>query len=186
MLGRRIIPPSSKETRLAKSENPIVATREDVAVFRAVLDAGVTVTDSVFKGVWQWFPDVELMVPLQAMALGDQERAALASQILGEMDEVFSVLENLWDHDGSEDDLARGSKQVDALFRELASCYSDFVNAEVHVLPDEVRVVVEESMIERLMSQMDTDEDTVRYRLKNDAALRMMLRMSGLDPDKVL
>lgn len=169
---------------MAKSENPIAATREDVAVMRVVLESGVKVTDSVFKGIWHWFPDVELMVPLAAMQLGEKERTALASQIIAEMDEVFAKLEAAWELDDSDEDMTRYSAQVDALFRELASCYAEFINAEVHVLPDEVRASIEAGLLERLMSQMDLDEDTVRYRLKTDPALRMMLRMSGVDPDR--
>lgn len=166
----------------------IDASRTDLAVLRAVLQAGVPVTAPVFQGLWRWYQDVELNVPLPVMDLDEETRSTLALTILEEMDEILARL-SVREAAGevSPDDLSTTPEAAaaNALWRELAGCYVDLVNAEVRVLDDTQRAIAQAHIVEGLSTAMGLDEDEVRQHLRTDATLRMMLRMAGIDPDRV-
>ena len=84
----------------------IVLTRADVAAALAVSRAGLDLTRAVFRGVWGWFPDVELVVPLNTVVLDGEERRTLTAAILSEMDDVFAGLQAEADAGGDVDELA--------------------------------------------------------------------------------
>lgn len=175
---------------MSDSKNTIAEIRNDVAVLAAVQTAGLTVTDAVFSGVWRWFRDVELMVPLPVLITDPEERASLALEITGEMDQVMGRLEPLWavaETDDERDTLASSpdGQALDNLFRELAGVFAELVNEEVPVLPAMLKETLQEGLLESLADRFDLDEDEVRDRLKTDSRLRMMIRMSGLDPDAI-
>jgi hypothetical protein len=175
---------------MSDSNNTIAEIRNDVAALAAVQTAGLNVSDAVFSGVWRWFRDVELVVPLPVLVTDDEERASLALEITGEMDQVMARLEPLWavaETDDERDTLASSADGValDNLFRELAGVFANLVNEEVPVLPAMLKESLQENLLESLSDRFDLDEDEVRSRLKNDSRLRMIVRMSGLDPDAI-
>lgn len=174
---------------MSSTENVVTQILKEVRVMKAVVDAGVEVTDSVFKGIWQYFSDVELMVPLKVIELGKEEQLSLARDIIGEMEETFTKLENLCEgktvEEQNEIAASPAGEAVNNLWKEFAGCYPELVNAEIPILPEDIKSVMEENMIAALSDRFQMDEDMIRYRLKNDSQLRMMIRMSGLDPDKL-
>lgn len=165
----------------------IVLTRADVAAALAVSRAGLDLTRAVFRGVWGWFPDVELVVPLNTVVLDGEERRTLTAAILSEMDDVFAGLQAEADAGGDVDELAAGpgGQRVNGLFRELAGCWPELVNSEVEVLPDAVRVQVQAEFVANAAEQMGVPEEEVRFQLRTNTTLRMSLRMNGLDPDAI-
>lgn len=175
---------------MPESENYITYIRNDLAVFRAVLDAEVKPTAMVIESVWRWFRDIELIVPLGNMDLSDLERSDLASQIVEEMDTIFSKIETevegLSPEELYELRSSPSAEQVNSLWRELAGCYSEMINAAIPVIPLELKEVMESQMVASLAQQFQTDEDQVRFQVKTDGATRMMIRFAGLDPDRVL
>ncbi len=175
---------------MPESGNYITAIREDLAVFRAVLAAGIKPTSLVIESIWRWFHDIELIVPLGDMNLGAVERAELASQIVEEMDAVFAKLESQVELLAAEDlyDLRSGpeAEMVNNLWRELAGCYADMVNAVIPVLPTDLKEALEAEVVANLVQRFETDEDQVRFQVKTDGAIRMMIRLAGLDPDRAL
>lgn len=175
---------------MSDSKNTISEIRNDVAALALVQASGLTVTDAVFMGVWRWFRDVELVVPLPVLVTEPEERQSLAALITAEMDDVMSRLEPLFgvaETDEEKDVLAQSAdgQALDNLFRELAGVYAELVNDEVPVLPAMLKEALQEGLIENLADRLDADEYEIRARLKTDSRLRMMVRMSGLDPDAI-
>lgn len=171
------------------TENIITPIRKDIAVLKACLENDVEVTDKVLSGVWRWFGDVEIAVPLPVMDIPAVERRALASIIVNEMDETFAILEERCEGKDEEFQSAQTKSReatiVNNLWKELAGCYAALINDEVPVLPSFIREALQDSMISDLVRRFDQDENEIRRRLKTDSALRMMLRMSGLNPDDI-
>jgi hypothetical protein len=174
---------------VAGHENIATLIRGDLAVFRAILSAGLAVNDSVLKGIWRWFSDVELMVPLPVMELTEAERSTLAWDIVAEMDELFAELESSAAcAAGDALPVLAGTehgRRVNLLWKELAGCYPLLINAEIPVLPPRVRAVLEGRIVHSLAEQYQVDEAEVRRRLRTDEMLRMTIRMAGLDPDRI-
>lgn len=170
--------------------NFVTPIRQDIAVFRSVLTQGVPVTDMVLRGVWRWFQDVELRVPLAAMTFGEEERATLALTVVDEMDEVFARIEQSCDglppEEQAEFTQGPDADAVNALWRELAGCYADLVNREVAEIPEEHREEAHAQAFESLCQQTGWSEDTLRENLRENTHFRMMLRMAGLDPDRIV
>lgn len=170
--------------------NFVTPIRQDVAVLQAVLEVGVPVTDMVIRGVWRWFQDVELRVPLPVMALGEEERSTLALSITREMDEVFARIEKVGEGLPPEQQhtLTEGpdAEAVNSLWRELAGCFADLVNRDVVEIPDEYREQAHEQAFESLCAQTGWSEDSLREHLRGDSQFRMMLRMAGFDPDRII
>jgi hypothetical protein len=170
--------------------NSITPIRSDLAVLRAVLDAGVGVTDSVINGAWRWFQDVELPLPLPVMTLSVQEQRHLAKTVLSEMDALFASLEKQCEGKSLKQQAAIAqtgeAERVNALWRELAGCYAELINDEVPQLPESARVRIQEAMIGELAERFEIGEDEARLKVRTDTTLRMMLRMSGLNPDEII
>jgi hypothetical protein len=167
--------------------NSITPIRADLAVLGAVLDADVEVTDQVINGVWRWFQDIEIAVPLPVMDLTSDERRTLATTILIEMDDLFAGLEDLCEGKSAKSQAAVAktpeADRVNNLWKELAGCYAELVNDEIPELPESLRASIIESMLEDLADRFGITEDAVRTRVRTDSSLRMMLRMNGLNPD---
>lgn len=162
--------------------------REDVRVFQAVVAAGAPVTDAVMHGLWQWFLDVELMLPLPVMDLNERERTRYASEILAEIDRILALMEAspLPPQNPTEAAIyADRAGDVDKLWRELAGVYAPIVNRSVMVLTDEQREYAHERVIPAICDSSGIDEDEARERVRHDPSLRLMLRRSGIDPDRI-
>lgn len=174
---------------MSRHTNIITPIREDIAVFRAVLAAGLQPTDMVLNGVWRWFHDVEIAVPLPVMDLSDTERASLAHDIITEMDTVFASLEAQCAGKSLRRQNALTSSpealQVNALWKELAGCFAELVNEEIPEIPEEIRAHVYASMVSDLAEKYGIDEDELRGRIRSDEPLRMMFRLNGLNPDEI-
>ncbi len=171
-------------------ENIITVIRKDVKIALLVSEAGLTLTPSLVKSLWHWFQDVEIAVPLPVMPITEQEQVSLSSDILREMDTHFAVLE-----ENAEKALASGEdfdgpasaegRKVDALWKELAGCYASIVNEEVPVLPLQMQEMVGSMIVEEVSRKYDISEDEARDKIRSESHLRMMLRMSGVNPDNI-
>lgn len=172
------------------TENIISEIRADIHVFRAVVEANVPPTDIVLNGVWRWYLDVELYLPLPVMDLTDGERRRYAVDILNEMDSIFAnemqpTYDSL-DTDGKNAMFRSASAdRVNSLWKELAGTYAYLVNRSVVVLDDETRADAEAHAVELLSASSGMDEDEIRDRIRHDSQMRLMLRRSGLDPDRI-
>ena len=170
--------------------NFVTQIREDVCVLKAVLENGAPVTDMVLRGVWRWFQDVELQVPLPVMTLGAEERASLALTITCEMDAVFARIEAACEGLDAGEQLAftqgPDAAAVNTLWRELAGCYAHLINSEVAEIPAEHLEEAHARAFESLCEQTGWSEDTLRENLRENTHFRMMLRMAGLDPDRII
>lgn len=170
-------------------ENLITDIRNDVQVLQAVIAAGITPTDIVINGVWRWFLDIELLLPLPVMELTDDERRMFASEIVSEMDAHFAKLETRWDLLSEEEkhtlNKSEESETVNALWRELAGVYANIINKGVTVLDPEDKQAAEATAIDMLVHASGMDEEEIRHRVRHDPTMRLMLRRSGIDPDRI-
>lgn len=174
---------------MSKKENMISKVRKDLAVLKLVIENNLPVTESTMKGLWQWFPDVELILPLPVMPLSDADRKEVSLNILEDMDAAFAVIENNFEELVEADRNGVETKEetlVNNLWRELAGCYAESINSEVPSLPEEIKESMSRGMYDTLVNGFNGDEDLVIHKLKTDSTLRMMIRMAGLDPDLLL
>ncbi len=171
------------------TENLISEMRADLHVFRAVVEANVAPTDIVLNGVWRWYLDVELHLPLPVMDMNPDERRRYAVDIINEMDAAFAAVEPQFDTMTHEDihNLFRGefADQVNGLWRELAGAYAYLINQSVVILDEEDKRNAEEHAVELISQSSGLDEDEIRDRIRHDSQMRLMLRRSGLDPDRI-
>lgn len=175
---------------MAGSDNIITVIRKDVKIALLVAEAGITLTSPILKSLWHWFQDVEIAVPLPIMPITEEEQISLSRDILREMDAHFAVLEA-----NAEEAITNGTtfdgpaspegKKVDALWKELAGCYSSLINEEVPIIPPQMQEMVASMIVEELTRKYDISEDEARHRLRTESNLRMMLRMSGVNPDNI-
>lgn len=145
--------------------------------------------DWAINALWRWFFDQELKVPLPIMPLSDTERRELAGEILHEMEGLFLELEKAAESDGEENvDLnqTEAGIKVNNLWRELAGCYAHAINKSVTVLTDEEEEVAYTNIIPVLIASSGISEEELYQRIKHDGSTRMMLRKSGIDPDRLL
>lgn len=170
--------------------NIITPARCDAAVFKLCLEHGTAVTPAVLNGLWHWFSDVELSLPLPVMEMTNTERRSLALDVLTDMDHELAVLEGRCQGKSLEDQAElvneNAAAKVNGLWRELAGCYASMVNDQVHKVPEEALPELYEHVMDDLRKMTGLDEDGVRDLLHSDPKLRMMLRMSGIDPDQIL
>lgn len=172
------------------TENIITVIRKDIKVAKAVANADLELTSGIINSIWKWFQDVEILVPLPIMEISEEERISLTKDILIEMDDQFMILEQKvaeaigvgQDFDGP--DSPEGRK-VDALWKELAGCYASYINAEVPDLPEGIQRLVAETIVKEIADKYDLSEDDAVDKILSDSKLRMMLRMSGIDPDSL-
>jgi hypothetical protein len=170
-------------------DNLITEIRNDVQVLQAVIKADVPPTDIVINGVWRWFLDVELYLPLPVMELTTAEQKTFATTILEEMDTHFAKLETRWDHLTNEEkhhlNQTDDSTIVNNLWRELAGVYAALINKSVTILDPEDKEAAEATAVEMLMHASGMDEEEIRHRVRHDPTMRLMLRRSGIDPDHI-
>ena len=167
--------------------NVMTIIRKDIAVFRTVVSAQVEVTDTVLTGIWRWFGDVEINVPLPVMDLTEHKRRYLAANVLAELDDVFAQLEVIAENQADDDDTDLSQtplgQQADALWKELAGCYASLVNEEIPALSSEDQEEIGRQMVSSIARGMGVDEDDAFKIIRKDSKLRMMLRMAGVNPD---
>lgn len=175
---------------MASTKNTITPILHDVKIMRAVIDAGVPISDMVLRGVWRSFLDVELNLPLPVMPLTDAERQKLAAEIIHEMEALFTELEELAEGLEEEAQHALGStdeaKRINSLWRELAGVYAEHVNDQVPVIPEALKELITSRIIADMAEKFGVDEDDIRAKIRTESTLRMMLRMQGIDPDDIL
>jgi hypothetical protein len=170
--------------------NIITNIRRDVAVAKAVVNADLALTPAILKSLWVWFQDIEVAVPLPVMSITSGEQIAITRDILVEMDEHFLILEQKVteaikadvDFDGP---ASPEGKKVDLLWKELAGCYAADINKEVPILPEHMQEMITIAIVDEISRRYDISEEDARFRLRSEPSLRMMVRMSGLDPDNI-
>lgn len=181
-----------------KDINPFSGVVDDLTVLRIVLADDGPVTDVVINGIFRWFVDVELELPLPVMQLGDKQRKALAHTIVEEMIENFAEATRLINEFGLDkfneevetlSEVAPDQvKNLDNLWRELAGCYSQLLNKSVPKL--EMSQQEEDELysgfISKMAGDLDISEDEARDVVRNDSAFRLMLRRQGINPDRIL
>jgi len=174
------------------SNEPISAvskTKEDVAVFRAVVSAGLKPTSPLIHGLWRWFTNVDLVLPLPIMAIAPTERKNLALAILDDLDSALDKYEikNLNTPVDKRNELNNGpeASYIDSMWKELAGVYADLFNKEVLTIKDEDKEMITSQIIESMSEAMGLDRDGVLNQIKTDPALKLSLRMIGLNPDEI-
>lgn len=174
---------------MASPENSITPILRDIRVMRAVVDAGVPVSDMVIRGVWRSFFDIELNLPLPVMALTGPERQRLAREIIHEMEALFTELEELAEGLDDEAQFALSgieeAKRINSLWRELAGVYADQVNDQVPVIPPALKEMITARIVADMADKFGVDEDDLRAKIRTESTLRMMLRMQGINPDEL-
>jgi hypothetical protein len=162
--------------------------RRDVKAVRAIVESGAEMPEWAINALWRWFFDQELRVPLPVMTMSEQERASLAIEILSEMDERFASLEAVAEAASDGDDLntTEDGQKVNALWRELAGCYASVVNESVVVLTEEEAQEAYAQILPVLSASSGLPEEELLERIRTDGSTRMMLRRSGIDPDRLL
>lgn len=164
--------------------------RTDLQAFRAIVESGVEVPGWALNAIWRWFFDQELRLPLPVMPLSSDERLALALDIITEMNARFDALDKAASEMTPEDQQnlneTEDGMKANALWRELAGCYAHLINESVVVLSEEEAEMAYSHIIPTLMATAGISEEELYDRIRNDGSTRMMLRRSGIDPDKLL
>lgn len=161
--------------------------RGDLKAVRAIVDAGVELPVWAMGAIWRWFADQEFSLPIAKMELEADERRALSLAIIDEMQEVFAELEEGRDPRITPENVneSEPGRRVNALWRELAAVHADVVNSMVQVIEPEEQLMAQAAVVAALKdSGMGLEEMT--QLLNNDSGFRMMLRRSGIDPDRIL
>lgn len=177
---------------MTKSDSNIIKEiRHNLQIGRATLEYGVDINDAVINGIWRYFSDVEIFVPLPVMPLEGKERMALAAIILQDMDETMLKIEKKFEKASSEKELDKISngplgERVDSLWKELAGCYAELINQEIPKLPEHVKEAVAESMVEELAARFETSPEDMIQQIRQDSTLRMLFRRTGLNPDEIV
>ena len=175
---------------MADIENTLTKTKKDLAVFNVVVKAGLVPTDAVIEGLWHWFPNVEVALPLPIMPLKENERKKIASRILDEMLEVATRMENelntLPRDEESYSNYFQNSPDVtliDNLWKELVGVYASLFNAYVRSLSKEDQARASEAFLEFMETNLEIDRKEAIEQIHTNPSLRMQLRMIGVDPD---
>lgn len=176
---------SEKQTKV------IDEIRQDLNNARAALAFGLDLNDNLINGIWRFFTDVEINVPLAIMPLEKKERTDLARGILDEMDEIMAKIKDAYaqaNDDAAIEKIHRGplGLKVDSLWKELAGCYAEIVNNEIPQLPDHVKDAVAQSIVEELARNFDATEDEIMQRIRTDSSIRMLFRRTGINPDDII
>lgn len=172
--------------------NSMTKTKKDLAVFHAVVKAGIEPTTSVVVGLWHWFSNVDIAIPLPIMPLEEDERQSIALNVLEEMqvvaDRLEVAIEKLLSDPEDRHEYFANSPDVatfDSLWRELASLYAHIINPQVRVMTEEEQEMVSESFIESAMNDFHIPRDEVIEQIKLDPSLKMRLRLLGVNPDRI-
>jgi len=163
--------------------------KKDLTVLEILIKNNIEPTSSVMNAIWRWFIDIELILPLPVMEFSDKERTKYASEIVADLQKNFSILEQQYEKFTEEEkrELSHSEEAeiVNSLWRELAGVYASIINEEVAVLDEEEQEVAHANAVEMLSYSSGMDEDEIRDRIKHDPTMRLMLRKSGLDPDRI-
>ncbi len=176
---------------MAKQQSEIIREiRQNIQNGRAAIAYGLDLNDVLVNGIWRYFSDVEIYVPLQVMPMTADERKSLAGSILEEMDTTMSDIEKLFDSAASEEELDKISsgplgRKVDNLWKELAGCYAEIINDEIPQLPESMKEAIAESMVEELAARYDTSREDIVRQIRKDSSLRMLFRRTGINPDEI-
>lgn len=166
--------------------NPVTLARQDLQVLKILVDNDGPITTPTLAAVWKWFLDVEIPLPIPVLPLSENERRTFARSITSEMDEVFAQLEQEADHSGGI--TTTSGPQVDrinTLWRELAGCFAETLNATVPQLPEEQKREMEANAVRLVAMSTGMDEEDAAEHIKSDPVTRTMLRRSGIEPDNV-
>jgi hypothetical protein len=163
--------------------------KKDLTVLETLVKNNVEPTDSVINAIWRWFIDVELILPLPIMEFSEEERTKYALEIIEDLQKHFSILETKFSvmNDEEQKELSRSedAQIVNSLWRELAGMYATVINGEVAVLDEDEQEAAHAHAVEMLSHSSGMDEEEIRDRIKYDPTMRLMLRKSGLDPDRI-
>ena len=174
----------------SESSSLVSQTKEDVAVFRAVISAGLTPTSPVMNGLWRWFSNVDLALPLPVMKIAPEEKKNLALTILDDLDSALDKyeLKNLKTLIANRHELNNGleATQIDNMWKELAGVYAELINKEVVTIRPEDKEEIALQLIENMSEIFGLDRPAVLERIKTDPSLRLSLRMTGLNPDDMV
>lgn len=163
-------------------------SRSDFDTFRQIVDAKITVTDTVLSSVSRWFTNVEIVYPISVMDLGDAERRTLALSVIDEMLQSFEKAISAIESGADPDDVLKEVAGVlDPLWREIAGIYASVLNTEyeaaiAEIDPEQARRMLEEAA-EALAELSGEDVETVRAHMRADETVRARLRRIGVDPD---
>ena len=173
----------------SESNSLVSRTKEDVAVFRAVVSAGLTPTSPLIHGLWRWFSNVDLALPLPIMQIAPEERKNLALAILEDLDLALDKYEIKNLHTSVEDrhELNNGpeAQHIDNMWKELAGVYADLLNKEVYKIDPKDKEEIASQIIDGMSEAFGLDRAGVLEKIKTDPSLRLSLRMSGLNPDEM-
>lgn len=159
----------------------------DIRALKSLITTGTPVTWPVLNAVWRWFLDVEIVLPLQDMALSGKDHARLAREIVNDLDEAFTRLD-AYVAANPDADMAENAdvNELNSLWRELASLYAGMLNDSVNPVPEEMREHVIANAIPMLAHAAGVDLDEAAEQVKSNPVTRMMMRRSGIDPDEAL
>lgn len=166
------------------------AMRADLTVFRVLAAAHVPITPSVLEGVWEWFYEVDLPLPIPALPFRAEDRAQLTETIIREMVDVIDTL--LADMERRDSGRPREGTDVSpvalvdslvGLWRELAGLWAPLVNSGIPKHTRETLEIAKEDGLQWVMDAFGITEDQARAELRGNGSLRLSLRRSGFDPD---
>lgn len=165
----------------------------DVRVMKLCVEHDVPITGAVLESVWRWFPDVEIVLPIPVMPLTSGEWKTFTLDILGDLHDASVTMGGLVDEQDKFDDddipdelsdrLAAQAAHLDMLWRELAGCLADKINATVPVYTEEEKRKAVASFLEQLSEELADSEEELLSFIRTDSRLRMYFRMNGLNPD---
>lgn len=171
-------------------ENLVTRTKEDVAVFRAVVSAGLRPTPPVIHSLWRWFSNVDLVLPLPVMSLGEKDRQGIALNILNDLDVALDKYGEKSNDTLPQDigELNHGPETVliDNMWKELAHLYADLLNKEVPNFSDEDKKEITADILESISEAFGLDREGVIQKIKTDPSLKLSLRMMGLSPEDII
>lgn len=170
-------------------ENLVARTKEDVAVFRAVVLAGLRPTSPVIHSLWRWFGNVDLALPLPLMPLEEKDRQGIAVSILDDLDIALDRYEERSNVTSIEDrhELNNGPETIiiDNMWKELAGLYAELLNKEVLTINDADKEEITAHIIENISEALGLDHEGTIQKIKTDPSLKLSLRMMGLNPDEI-
>lgn len=165
-------------------------SQNDFSTFKHIVQANITINETVLDTVAHWFENVEIKYPIAEMPLSNEEQIELAGTVAGEMAAIVeSAIGEIEGGTNEDDVLVRASAKLDALWRELAGVYAPVLNerfTRVASRADGKEVLASINRMVAMMAKVNgEDEEVIRERMRSDEAIRAKLRQMGVDPDKL-
>lgn len=165
-------------------------SQSDFVTFKNIVQANITVNETLLDTVAHWFENVEIKYPIAEMPLSGEEKIELAGAVADEMTSVVeAAIAEIEGGRGEDDVLARASAKLDSLWRELAGVYAPVLNERfkrVAGRADAEEVLASINHMVSVMAKVSgEDEDVIRARMRKDEAIRAKLRQMGVDPDRI-